>query len=79
MKPKVKYPLKEHWDKFEAGASWQPKILIAYVKTILGEEISPEAFLIAYHRVTKGIPRTTPARGKQLYKFLTENNWIKKG
>lgn len=73
---KLKYPLKEHWEGFKLNHRHPDTI--AHIESILGEEITYSAFFIAHRRMCHS------KHGKKdctnnLWKFLTENNWIKKG
>jgi hypothetical protein len=66
---------KEHWDRFTTRHA---PATVAHVKSILGEDITQEAFVIAHRRYCKtnlhGKGRGSHSR--ELYKFLTKWNWI---
>lgn len=71
---KIKYPLKDHWEGFKTHKYHCHPDTIAYIETILGEEISKDSFIIAHKRMCHAKHKGQHA--KELWRFLSENKWI---
>ncbi len=55
--------------------SQRPRVQ-AYIFSIQGMTLTQEQFINGYKAL--GLPRTSPAKGRGLYKFLVEENFITK-